>query len=98
MALYRIIHSNLHIQQFMTTISKKKLQFKQYKITIKMFKLLQIYLYIKNCNSNNIKLQFHPQLALSHRPLLTSPSYLFMHYKRGINMGKPMGRHPIPVT
>jgi hypothetical protein len=32
-----------------------------------------------------------PALA---RLLLTSPSYLFIHYKIGLSMGKPMGRHP----
>jgi hypothetical protein len=42
--------------------------------------------------------------ALSHSTrslyyyFLTSPRYLFIHYKWGLNMGKPMGRHPIPVT
>ena len=35
---------------------------------------------------------------LSHRPFPTSPRYLFIHYKIGLNMGKPMGRHPIHVT
>jgi hypothetical protein len=30
--------------------------------------------------------------------LLTSPRFLFIHYKMGLNMGKPMGRHPIPIT
>jgi hypothetical protein len=40
-------------------------------------------------------------LALSHTHpllLLTFLSSLFIHYKRGLSMGKPMGRHPIPVT
>jgi hypothetical protein len=34
-------------------------------------------------------------IHLAHWPLLTSPNYLFIHYKMGLNMGKPMGRHPI---
>jgi hypothetical protein len=38
-------------------------------------------------------------LALSlSAMLLISPRYLFILYKIGLNMGKPMGRHPIPVT
>ena len=45
-----------------------------------------------------------PTLALSTLaspslpPFLTLLSYLFIHYKIGLNMGKPMGRHPIPIT
>jgi hypothetical protein len=43
----------------------------------------------------------HLALSTSHTcknayivSLLTSPSFLFIHYKMGLNMGKPMGRHP----
>jgi hypothetical protein len=35
---------------------------------------------------------------LAHRPFPTSPRYRFIHHKIGINIGKPMGRHPFPVT
>ena len=44
---------------------------------------------------------YHLHLAYHHTdayivfmPLLTSPRHLFIHYKIGLNMGKPMGRHP----
>jgi hypothetical protein len=30
--------------------------------------------------------------------LLTLPNLLLILYKIGLNMGKPMGRHPIPIT
>jgi hypothetical protein len=35
---------------------------------------------------------------LAHRLFPTSPRCLFIHYKIGLNMGKPMGRHPFPIT
>jgi hypothetical protein len=38
-------------------------------------------------HSNNLQL-----------PPLTLPRHLFIHYKIGLNMGKPMGWHPIPIT
>jgi hypothetical protein len=31
-------------------------------------------------------------------PLLTLPKYLFIDYKMGLSVGKPMGRHPFPFT
>jgi hypothetical protein len=39
----------------------------------------------------------HLALSITHLPIsspLTSPRYLFIHYKMGLNMGKPMGQHP----
>jgi hypothetical protein len=38
----------------------------------------------------------HLALSIIHlcAPLLTLPSFLFIYYKKGLNMGKPMGRHP----
>jgi hypothetical protein len=42
----------------------------------------------------------HTDLITSTKPstLLTLPSYLFILYNIGLNMGKPMGRHPFPIT
>ena len=39
-----------------------------------------------------------PLLALSFFASLTLPSCLFILYKIDLNMGKPMGRHPFPIT
>jgi hypothetical protein len=42
----------------------------------------------------------HIDLITRTKPsaLLTFPSYLFILYNIGLNMGKPMGRHPFPIT
>ena len=63
------------------------------------------YLYSSSQYAQSIyKSYFHLALILSalhhidaHSPL-TLPRHLFILYKIGLNMGKPMGRHPIPVT
>jgi hypothetical protein len=49
-------------------------------------------------SSSTLRHKYSLLLHLAQWPLLTSPSYLFIHYKMGLNMGKTMGRHPIPVT
>jgi hypothetical protein len=49
-------------------------------------------------SSTTLSHKYSLLLHLAHCPILTSPIYLFIHYKMVLNMGKPMGRHTIPST
>jgi hypothetical protein len=51
--------------------------------------------YLCKCSTQHAQSIYNYHLHLAqHHNLDLLPNYLFIHYKKGLNMGKPMGRHP----